>query len=464
AQEMADELVDEALAMPLPDPPDWANEAIPGRGASQEERAAYMDLNAEWQLEYRVDWLSRMRADGLRERLALTWHNHFVTGTTVYRYAVFSYRYVEMLRRYALGNLKAFVHAVGLDPAMLIYLNGIQNRAGAPNENYARELLELFTMGQAGPDGSANYTEDDIQEIARAMTGWQVSGSTLEAVFFQGRFDDGQKTIFGETAVFDYDGVIDLLFEKRGPQIAHFVCRHLYESLVYAEADEAFVADLAALLVSEDFELAPVIRALMASAHFHDPVAHGAQIKSPLEHAIGLTIETAVEPTEQTLAILYRTARANGQSLLDPPNVAGWPGHHDWINTTTLPYRWFVSDALLSGRGGTDIDLVPLAEMLHDTSDTEAAFRLPLKLVEHLIPAPADLLDIPEIADEFGGDLVNFPIPEWVNSAPPHVRNLAKMFLGGLPWYEWSPYVPGANERLTSFVRQLSQYPEHQLA
>lgn len=464
AQEFADTLVNTALATPLPDPPDWANEPIPGRGSTAEERQAYRNMSNQWLAEYRVDWLARMRTGGLRERLALAWHNHFVTGTTVYRYAVFAVRYVQMLRQYALGNLKSFVHAVGLDPSMLIYLNGIQNQASAPNENYARELLELFTMGQTAPDGSPNYTENDIQEIARALTGWQVSASTLEAQFFQGRFDAGDKTIFGETGAYDYDGVIDLLFEKRGDAIAHFVCRHLYASLVYADPDEAVVAEMAALLVASNYELAPVVKALMASAHFHDPEARGVQIKSPIEHAVGLTIETAVDPTGQTLTLLHRTARTNGQALLDPPNVAGWPGHHDWINTTTLPYRWFVSDALLSGRGGTDIDLVPLAEMLHDTSDTEAAFRLPLKIVEHLIPAPTELLDIPAISDEFGGDLVNFPVPDWVNDAPAYVRDLAKMFLGGQPWYEWSPYVPGANERLISFVRQISQYPEHQLA
>ncbi len=464
AQEMADSLVDFALASPLPDPPSWANEPIPGRGSTQDERRAYRDLSNEWLLEFRLDWMARMRTEGLRERMALVWHNHFVTGVSTYRYAVFAFRYVQMLRTYALGNLKDFVYAVGKDPAMLIYLNGIQNEAGAPNENYARELLELFTMGQTAPDGSANYTEDDIRELARALTGWLVSGTTLEAVFIQSRHDAGEKTIFGQTGSFGYDSVIDLLFEQRGEAIAHFVCRHLYESLVYAEADETLVSEMAALLMASDFELAPVIRALMASAHFHDPEGHGAQIKAPVEHAIALTVETAVQPTPQTLSVLQRTARLNGQSLLDPPNVAGWPGHHDWINTTTLPFRWFVADALMSGQGGTDVDLVPLAELLHDASDTEAAFRLPVRIVEHLIPAPVELLDIPEITDDFGGDLVNFPVPAWVNDAPPHVRNLAKMFLGGQPWYEWSPYVPGANERLTSFVRQVSQYPEHQLA
>ena len=464
AAELSQALVDAALAEPLPSAPSWSNEAVPSRGSTQEERRAYRDANNEWLLEYRMDWMGRMLTGSLRERMALIWHNHFVTGVSGYLYAVFSYRYVQMLREHALGNLRDFVHAVGKDPAMLIYLNGIQNRRGAPNENYARELLELFTMGPVGPDGLPNYSEDDIRELARALTGWQVSARTLGPVFSEGLWDDGDKTIFGRTGAFGYDDAVALLFEERGEAIAHFVCRHLYESLVYAEADEQVVADLAALLVAEDFELAPVVRTLISSAHFFDPAAQGAQIKSPLEHAVGMAVEIGVTPTPQTVNVLYRTARANGQNLLDPPNVAGWPGHHDWINTTTLPYRWFVSEVFLGGRGGTDISFVPLAERITDTADPENAFRLPLALVEHLIPAPVDLLDIPPISDEFGGDLVTFPVPSWVNDAPAHVRDLAKMFLAGLPWYEWSPYVPGAEERMSAFVRQITQYPEFQLA
>ncbi|MBO6576130.1 MAG: DUF1800 family protein [Rhodothermales bacterium] len=463
ATELANALVDESVAMPLPDETWWANEAIPGRGSTQEERRAYRDANNQWLLEYRMDWMQRMMRDGLRERLALVWHNHFVTGVSSYRYAVFSFRYVQTLRTYALGNFKEFVRYMGLDPSMLLYLNGIQNRVGTPNENYARELLELFTMGPVGPDGTPNYTENDIRELARALTGFQVSATTLGPVFTRNRFDDGFKEIFGRFENFNYASAIDLIFAERAEAIAHFVCRHLYASLVYSGVDDAVVSSLATQLLDANWELEPVIRTLLASAHFFDPQAQGAQIKSPVEHALGMPVEMDIAPTMQTLNVLYRTARANGQNLLDPPNVAGWPGHHIWMNTTTLPYRWFVSEVFLSGRGGTAVALTPLAQRIHDELDPEAAFRLPLALVEHLIAAPVDLLDIPEISDEFGGDLVNFPIPEWVNAAPPHVRNLAKMFLGGQPWYEWGLHVQGAEERMTSFVRQISQYPEYQL-
>jgi Protein of unknown function (DUF1800) len=463
AEGFANGAVDAALGLPMPTPPVWANEAAPNSTWTQDQRRAYIDASNEWLAEFRLDWLSRMQTDGLRETLTLAWHNHFVTGVSSYRYAVYAYRYVSLLREHALGNLKDFVHAIGLDPAMLIYLNGIQNRVGAPNENYARELMELFTMGPVAPDGSANYTEDDIRELARALTGWQVSPTHLTAVFNPGRHDVGRKTIFGRTGFFGYFDAINLIFEERGPQVAHFVCAHLYRTFVYPVVDEAVVTEMASLLVASDFELAPVLKALLSSAHFFDPATHGAQIKSPVELVLGMAIETGIQPTTQTLLVLNRTIRQIGQVILDPPNVAGWPGHHDWINTNTLPSRWLLADTFFSGRGGTDIEMTGLCEHIHDALDTQAAFRLPLALVEHLVPTEAALLDIPVITDDFGGDLINFPVPDWLESAPPHVGNLAKLFLGGLPWYEWSLYVPGANERVVSFVRQIAQYPEFQL-
>jgi uncharacterized protein DUF1800 len=464
ASEFADGLLDAALSQALPAPPAWADQGPPGRGSTAAEREAYRRQNNEWLAEYRVEWLRSLLSGGLRERMTLIWHNHFVTGVSKYRHAVYAYRYVQTLRTHALGNFKEFVREIGLNPAMLIYLDGIQNRSGAANENYARELMELFTMGPTGPDGSENYTQTDVQELARALTGWQVETSELRAVFNQRRFDSGQKTIFGKPGSYGYYQVVDLLFAERAEPIARFVCDHLYRSLVFAEPSPAVTAELAAQFVAENFEIAPVVRTLLKSAHFFDPEVRGSQIKSPLDHNLGLMVETVTEPSDAALRNLYRMSRQNGMNLLDPPNVAGWPGHHDWMDTTRLPYRWFMSDVILGGRGASPPDVVTMAENIHDAADTEAAFRLPTAIVEHLIPVSASILDIPEITEDFGGDLVNFPIPDWVTSAPPHQRNLAKIFLGGAPWYEWSLYVPGATERIRSFLRHIAQYPEFQLA
>ncbi len=239
----------------VPEPP-------PPRGSDAEAIDAYLQANRTWLREYRDSWLAEMQQGLLREKMALFWHNHFVTESRTYRLAPYAYQYLTLLRTHALGNFRTFVREIGLTPAMLIYLNGTQNRAGNPNENYARELLELFTMG------IGHYTQQDIQEIARALTGWVVEHATLSSRFVPARFDNGRKTIFGQTDYFGYDDVIDLTLQERARETALFICRKLYRFFVYNEPDEAIVAQLADTFQEHDFEIAPVVEQLLSSAPF----------------------------------------------------------------------------------------------------------------------------------------------------------------------------------------------------
>ncbi len=199
AADVAADLVQAAVEAPMPDPPEWINETPPGRDVSQEQRQAYRQANRERLREWVAAWYERMVEYGLREKMTLFWHNHFVTEVQTYRGAPIAYRYVTALRTHALGNFKDFVHATGLDIAMLIYLNGIQNRVGAPNENYGRELLELFTMGQFDGQGNENYTQEDIEEIARALTGWRINERNYTVFLVPNRHDDVEKNFFGRT-------------------------------------------------------------------------------------------------------------------------------------------------------------------------------------------------------------------------------------------------------------------------
>ena len=464
-------IVEAAINAPLPDPPVWANEAVPRRNDAQ--RQAYIQNNGEWMLELRGDWFRQMYLGGLRERMTLFWHNHFVTEADAYlNLAVYAYRYVNTLRTHAVGNFKDFVHAIGTDPAMLYYLNGAQSVAGAPNENYARELLELFTMGEFDQQGSPNYTQDDIQEIARALTGWVPDPFSLTVQHVNALFDNSEKTIFGLTGAWGYDDVIDLLFEERGPQIATFICRKLYQAFVYEAPDESLVSDLADVFVANNYDLAPVLDVLLQSAHFMDEEAIGAQIKSPVTMVVGLLQEVLFEtPPDNLFFFLDRFAAFMEQRILYPPNVAGWEEHHTWLNTTTLPLRWLVSEFLIYGsRNEQAIDLVPLAEHLlgaldtpSDPSDPKSVFALPLALAEHLLPVPPETLDLNPPSEGFGGDLDNFPIPQEVLDGPAYVADLAKIFLVGVPWYEWSLYRPEAAALLLYFTRYLTQMPEFQL-
>ena len=474
AVEVVEEIIDAALSAPAPGPPPWKDEPPPPRTASPEEREAYADLNRQRLLELVTEWMKLMQTHGLRERMTLFWHNHFVTSVQTYQHAQIACRYLDLLRRHALGNFRDFVRAIGLDAAMLIYLNGAQNRAGAPNENFARELLELFTMGISGPTGAANYVDSedppgDVQEIARALTGWVVDPATFSGTFVRSRFDGSEKTIFGRTGTFGYDDVIDLIFEERPIEVAHFVCRKLYQEFVCDEPDEPFVASLADQFVAADFEIAPVVRSILNSDAFYDGRIVGSRIKSPVEALLGLIVAAEVDSGPGGLVIINRFLGLLSQSLLDPPNVAGWPGHRAWIDTTTLPLRWVGSDVLVSGRGEiSGADVVSMAEALTDPAWDSGGrwlspFFLPVAVAEHLLAIPLENASIDVVTEEFAGDLDTYPIPEEVRASPSHVQNLVKIFLAGAPWYEWNLYADGADVLLQSFVRYLAKLPEYQL-
>lgn len=474
----ADYLVEQAATLPLPPPPVWFNEAPPGRSATQEERRQYNQNNARWARELATEWVARLLNVGLRERMTLFWSNHFVTEITTYNLAVWAARYLTLLRTHALGNFRAFVEAIGKDPSMLIYLNGVQSRRGAPNENYARELLELFTMGKHGPTGQLNYTDsadqtgptNDVYEIARALTGWLVNAETLTSYFQPSRFDTGQKTVFGMRGPFGYDDVVALIFSQRRDAVAHFVCRQLYREFVYDVPNEAVVAEMAAVFVDNDFEIAPVVRALLKSAHFFDEAVVGSRVKSPVELVLGLLNETG-QPrfVGSYYTLLERYLVTLEQRLLSPPDVSGWPGHHTWLNTTTLPTRWLATEAMTyGGRGVPPLNGLPLAEALlrahgHDPAAPVSVFYLPALLAEHLVPVAPELLDVVPVEEPFAGNLNDFPIPADVANGPRYRQDLAKILLAGVPWYEWSLDANVAGKLLPPFLNYLFQMPEYQL-
>ena len=466
AAEVIDEIVDAALdtvTTPVPPEPVWANELIPFNG-SQEEIDQYIQNMIAWGNELQDEWLSAMIRVGFRERMTLFWHNHFVTQYEGYFVAMHGYRYLRLLREHALGNVKNFVYAIGLDPAMLRYLNGDSNQKIEPNENYARELLELFTMSPKDQEGNDNYTQTDIEEIARALTGWVIDYLTHTTVFLPERFDEGVKSFLGRTGEFGYDEVIDIIFEERGAQTAYFISEKLYTEFVYALPDPVIVQQLADELVSNEFNLVPVIRILLKSAHFFDPQLSGAQIKSPVDLLAGMSNEVGVTPNEVGTSFLKAAASFLEQTLLGPPNVAGWPGYHSWVSTTSLPIRWLLTDFLLFGdNGGNLVNLVPVVKKMPEATDPLAAFKLPVAMASYFLAVPGENLDIGNVTEEFGGDLVNFPIPEEVVNGPSYIQNLAKIFLVGVPWYEWDIDSEQAPLLLVLFARFLTQMPEFQL-
>jgi len=462
AEDVVSDLLDEAL-FTGEDMPIWIDVLFPPRTATDDERQQFSTNNAEWRRQVRDDLIREMAVSGLRGRLFLFWHNHFVASLQTYSYAALAYRYARTIRQNAQGNFKQFVHDITVDGAMLIYLDGRNNRSTAPNENYARELMELFTMGPIGPDGSANYTENDIQELARAMTGYILDArASWEGQFIPGRHDSGEKTVFGVTGNWDAAGAVEHLFAERSSQIAYFVARKAYREFIHQTVDEAYVTALAEQFEQSGFSIRVLFETLFASERFYDPHISGGIVKSPIELLLGHYVESGQVPNDTQVRQVWTYARQADQYLLSPPNVAGWPGHRDWLDTNTLGTRWNYSSVIVRRRMSEE-QILSFANEMADPASQEHAFELPLALANHTFHIPMDWVEVPAVDGDFEGDLDAFPIPAWVQDGPERDRNLIKLFLGTMPWYEWDPQSDGAPARIANFMDRLIQFPEYQL-
>lgn len=339
-------------------------------------------------------WLGQQLGEGvsLAEKMTLFWHNHFVVELGDINDARMGYEYCRLLRQHALGNVKQLTKDVTVTPAMLRYLNGNQSTTGNPNENYGRELLELFTVGKGpliGPGNYTTYTEADVQAAARALTGWRDQAAPVGSYFTASRHDNTTKVFsaaFGNASLAgsgatEYQNLINLIFQQA--ETARFIVRKLYRWFVYylidAQVEADIIQPLATLLVQSNFEVAPVLRTLFGSQHFFDVLNVGCLIKSPLDFTVGLCRQMQVVfPPASGPIIQYgmwnylnSLATVQQQTLGDPPNVAGWgayyqtPQYHElWINAVTLPRRNQVTDLFIGNgysRNGARIQIDPVA-------------------------------------------------------------------------------------------------------
>ncbi|MBK7872771.1 MAG: DUF1800 domain-containing protein [Saprospiraceae bacterium] len=330
---LVDALIDAAIALPTAPEPEWSDWTIGQYNGDQ-------NLAIEQIFSWRRRWVLDMIGNGPREKLALFWHNHFVTRLESYGCPSWMYQYHKLLQEYAFGNFKDFVKEMGKTPAMLVFLNGVQNTRFSANENYARELYELFTLGRDN-----GYTQQDIVETAKALTGW--NGITQETLcgpitFVPALFDPSSKTIFGRTGNWGYDDVHNILFQERSNQVATYICKKLYQAFVSPEVDENIVTQLAGIFISNDFEIAPVLRALFKSEHFFDDANIGVIVKSPIEAVISFLKEGnfQIQGTNEELDGIIYLASELGQELFNPVDVAGWQGNLTWVNSNTLTGRW----------------------------------------------------------------------------------------------------------------------------
>lgn len=315
-------------------------------------------------------WIDRMVESeaNIQEKMTLFWHNHFATRSE----AIFSgktiYNHNQLLRQHALGNFKQFAKAVTIDPLMLVFLNGYLNNYVAPDENYARELQELFTIGK---ESNASYTEDDIVAAARVLTGWTLDAN-LNTVFLPVIHDSGFKvfsSFYNNTIIngssngsAELDALLNMIFQKQ--EVAHFVCREIYRFFLYYKIDQDVednvIAPMAQIFRDNNYEILPVMRAFLLSEHFFDAVNKGCQIKNPLDLTFGVLRNFNLSLPSPTLydQYIFRLSVnyfCGSLQMLpgDPPNVAGWEAYRQsptyyrsWISSDTIRNRNIITDVL----------------------------------------------------------------------------------------------------------------------
>lgn len=363
-------------------------------------------INKRRRDSYKQWWIGNMvnQDRNITEKMVLFWHNHFATEAHVVDTAIFCYRHNQLLHQYALGNFKEMVKAVTIDLCMLRYLNGYVNTKKAPDENYGRELQELFTIGK-GID--SKYTEADVKAAAKVLTGFKIDNKTGTYIFDGTKHDESDKQFSafygnkiikgrrGEEGASELNELIDMIFDQE--EVSKFIVRKLYRFFVFYKIDEItekeIILPLAKILRKNKYEIKPVLKTLFSSRHFFDVSLRGTMIKSPIDMCVGLVREyNIIFPAADDLmanynmwAFLQSQAANMQQNIGDLPNVAGWPAYYQqpqfyklWINSDTLPKREQFSDRLMGkGYKAKDenriaIDAVAYAKSLPHPEDPDA--------------------------------------------------------------------------------------------
>ena len=308
----------------------------------------------------------------LQEKLTLFWHGHFVSSDKDERSASLMWKQNELLRKMAVGNFRDFVRQISRDPAMLDYLNNTQNRKAHPNENYARELMELFTLG------IGNYTETDVKQGARAFTGWAHDGD--DYVFRKFDHDTGVKQFLGRSGDFNGDDIIDIILSQE--VCAKFIGTKLFRYFAFEEIDEPLANAIGDEFRNGNYEIRPLVKMILNSKAFYSQQAIGSQIKSPIQLVMGTVRQMNLTmPQERTL---LGPLNQMGQVPFSPPNVRGWPGGRMWINTSTLFVRYNTGYQLINGQ----LPQADKSKLSEETKDATTASAVVDYWINRLIQRP----------------------------------------------------------------------------
>ncbi|MBL7975023.1 MAG: DUF1800 domain-containing protein [Candidatus Kapabacteria bacterium] len=398
-------------------------------------------------------WIEQMRTEQFpaQEKLTLFWSGHFTSEFTFdlgYIPPQLLYRQNLLLRKNRIGDFRQFLEDVTLDAAMLVYLGGNLNEKGKPNENYGREMMELFSCGISW------YTEGDVKEAARVLTGWKASqfsddvakNGLFNAYFEPSKHDVGAKQFMGQTIAGRDDtinteflvrteeirGIINILFNERANPIGNFMMRKLYRYFVYSNPGTSDVTIIEALRESfknNQFQIRPVVKELLTSKHFFDKANIGVQIKTPAEFVVGLARQLNIPLTTGAASMALME-----QTLIDPPNVAGWDGYRTWISTKTFPQRITFANAVIKTL--TDAQATAFVKQFDTYTDI----------------------------NKFVSGLTEYFLPVAVGQA--RLDYYKKILLSNGPDYEWANIIANAatlNTRLQATLRALAKAPDFHL-
>lgn len=473
------QIIDKALNTPLPDEPAWFNQTPEG--------------NILHMYDLQFEWMEQMYNGGLLDRMKLFWSNHFAVSYDNMNglmenakagnaYPQVMYMYAQKLHVHAMGDFRELVRRISKEPAMVYYLNNHNNSGSLPNEDFARELLELFTMSPEDYDGTPNYTEADIQQVARSVTGWWVlrRNNTISTRFDESRHDAGTKTVFGIAGNYNLDGLIDHIFTHRKYQSARFICKKLYCFFVSAEPNQAVINELADYMVGQNFDISATLQKLLSSEHFFSPELYACRIKSPLEWYVGFLREIEMTPSNARKEyIRVQMKDYSNEEIMKPVDVFGWPGynppktdnvpgHFAWINTNLMPVRWQGLSALMNGQGNDLLEYNPV-NLVRRISTPSNPLAVARDLAAYILPVDIEEAGIHPVEEDFAGDPA-YP-PNTVGYTAKEI-DLAKILLGELPHYEWGyrepsggqPYFTrGTQYQIQQFLAYLIQLPAYQL-
>lgn len=484
AEDAVDFVLDVPAAQPAPpvnnyNNPDYTDPTVP---AGETWVNAYPDFNGGNEI-YRVEswrgWWLKLMIEGeanIREKMTLFWHNHFATQTSVVPIGRAVYNYNRRLREGCLGNFKDLTRTITLDQMMLVFLNGYLNDKSAPDENYARELQELFTIGKDTPD---HYTEDDVVAAARVLTGWRINPLSLDVYLDITAHDTGNKqfsSFYNNTVITgsidgdaELDALLDMIFDK--DEVALFICRKLYRFFVYYVIDQTvedtIIVPLAQIFRDNNYDIQPVMETLLKSEHFFDAYNKGCYIKNPLDHVAGV-LRNFNQPLDTVelydsfvlpLSINYYT---NNLQMLpgDPPSVAGW----DAYRQAPVYYRyWITADTIRNRNVFSDVLALLYVEL-------ESGYRLQVDTVEF-----AAQFDNPENPTELVNDIVKLLLPMDLSATKKFL--LKSILLSGQVfdyyWTDaWNAYTSNPNDvmayetvhtRLSLLSKYVMSLPEYQL-